>query len=134
MNGFVLRERDDPAFSDDVKAWKYGPVIPSVYIAYKQWGDRPISKLYLCQTSLDDTDKMEGRWTRLAEIIGRDVAAIASGVLKQYGKYNGSQLVSMTHGNDTPWKKAYRPWRNNIISTHTIKQFYRNLSADDRGR
>ena len=41
VNGFTLRERKDPAFYSIVEAWKYGPVIPEVYEAYKHYGRIP---------------------------------------------------------------------------------------------
>ena len=134
VNGFTLRERDDPAFYNDVEAWKYGPVIPAVYKMYKVYVDGPITQLDICRTSLDDRDEVSNRWEDLVQIIGEDVASIASGVLKAYGQYDGSALVSMTHRSETPWKKAYKPGRNNVIITKDIRQFYRNLDVDDRGR
>lgn len=134
VNGFTLQERDAPAFHHDVEAWRHGPVVPVVYKMYKDYGSRPITQLELCRTSLRDHKDVVDRWVELVKIIGEDVAAIASSVLAKYGKCDGGQLVGMTHMTNTPWKKAYKSGRNNIISTETIKQFYRNLSADDRGR
>lgn len=134
VNGFTLRERNEPAFHNDIKAWKYGPVVPAVYWTYKIYGDKPIATLDMCRTPLEDTDAIAKRCEALAEIIGRDVAAIAYGVLKEYGKYTGGELVAMTHQNRTPWKKAYRPGHNNVISTDAIRRFYRDLKPDDRCR
>ena len=134
VNGFTLRERDDPAFHNNVEAWKYGPVVPEVYKMYKIYGDKPITTLDMYRTGLENTKAVAERWGELVDIVGRDVAAIAYGVVEKYGKYTGWQLVNMTHGKHTPWKKAYRPGRNNIISTDTIRRFYRNLEPDDRGR
>ena len=134
VNGFTLRERDDPAFYNDVEAWKYGPVIPEVYKMYKAYADGPITHLDMCRTSLDDHDKVSNRWKNLVQIIGDGVASIASGVLEAYGRYDGGALVDMTHRSETPWNKAYKPGRNNVILTKDIRQFYKNLDVDDRGR
>lgn len=133
VNGFTLRERDEPAFHNSVQAWKFGPVVPEVYETYRDYGDRPITALDLCRTSLHNRKELMDRWGDLADIIGKDVAAIAYGVVKEYGKYGGWDLVHMMHKKRTPWKKAYRPGHNNTIPTGTIKQFYRNLKpGDDR--
>lgn len=134
VNGFVLRKRDEPAFRDDVEAWRYGPVIPAVYQAYKGFGHEKIPRLGMCRTPLDDAEAVRCRCVELAGIIGRDVAATARGVLDEYGRCDGPELVAMTHGKETPWKKAYKAGRNNVISTETIRQFYRNLTRDDRRR
>ena len=133
VNGFTLRERDKPAFHNEVEAWKFGPVVPEVYVSYRYYGDRPITALDLCRTNLNDTKNLKTRWSDLVEIIGKDVAAILYGVVKEYGKYSGWDLVDMTHQKRTPWKKVYRPGHNNIIPTEEIKEFYRNLRpGDDR--
>ena len=133
VNGFTLRERDKPAFHNRVEAWKFGPVVPEVYVTYRYYGDRPITMLDLCRTNLNDTKDLKKRWSDLVYIIGKDVAAIVYGVVKEYGKYSGWDLVYMTHRKHTPWKKVYRPGHNNIIPTEEIREFYRNLRpGDDR--
>lgn len=134
VNGFVLREREDPAFYDDIEAWKYGPVIPTVYHKYKIHGDGKIPRLAMCRTSLDDREALHKRCTELADIIGEEVAATTRGVLKEYSKFDGVTLMAMTHGKDTPWKKAFKAGQNKVITTGTIKEFYRNLSTNDRKR
>lgn len=35
--------RDDIAFSDDIEAWQFGPVVPNVYYYYCGYGAMPIS-------------------------------------------------------------------------------------------
>ena len=127
-NGFVLQERDDPAFHNPIEAWKYGPVIRSVRETYKYWGDTPIGVLDMCRTALDDKEMVAERRTDLLKIIGREVAGVVSGVVEQYGHHTGGELVDMTHRNGTPWDKAYKPGRNEIITTESIARFYRHLS------
>lgn len=134
VNGFTLREREEPAFYNDVEAWRFGPVVPEVYTAYKDYGSNPITSLDMCRTSLNDKKAVSERWGELVDIIGQDVASIAYGVVKTYGKYRGWDLVHMTHKKRTPWKKAYRAGRNNVIPTDAIRQFYRNLKPDDDRR
>ena len=134
VNGFTLKEQDTPAFYNDVESWRYGPVIPEVYATYKHYGEIPITHLDMCRTSLKDKNRVLQRYNELVQIIGEFVASIISGIIKEYGKYNGNQLVSITHGNDTPWKRVYKSGRNNIIHTSIIKDFYRRLQPDDAGR
>ena len=88
----------------------------------------------MCRTPLNDTEAVKRRWDELRKIIGDDVMSVISGVLKQYGRHNGGELVEITHGDITPWKEAYMPSHNNIISSDTIKNFYRRLKHNDRGR
>ena len=37
-----LALRGEPLFSDDIQAWRHGPVVPSVYSELSDWGDEPI--------------------------------------------------------------------------------------------
>ena len=37
--------------------------------------------------------------------------------------YTASQLVDITH-NQAPWKSAYRRGWNNIISNHSIREYF----------
>lgn len=127
-NGFVLQDRDEPAFHNPVEAWKYGPVIRTVWETYNNWGDAPIRMLDMCRTSLGNKAEVARRRNELLKIIGRDVAGIVGGVLEGYGRCTGGELVDMTHRKGTPWSDAYRPGRNNVIPTESITRFYRNLS------
>ena len=46
-HGFMLAILDRSALNprfDRVEAWKYGPVIPSVYHSFKAYGNNPITK------------------------------------------------------------------------------------------
>ena len=36
-------QRDEIAFSDDIEAWQFGPVVPNVYYHYCGYGAMPIS-------------------------------------------------------------------------------------------
>lgn len=134
VNGFTLRERDEPAFYNAVEAWKYGPVIPEVYEAYKSYGKGAITVLDMCRTGLENEEAAVDRWKDLYPIIGDQVASIIHGVVKEYSKYSGWELAEMTHKRRTPWKKVYRPGHNKIIPTSVIREFYKNLTADDDGR
>ncbi|MBI1658990.1 MAG: DUF4065 domain-containing protein [Thaumarchaeota archaeon] len=134
VNGFTLREQDEPAFYNDVEAWRHGPVVPEVYQAYRRYGREPITELDMCRTSLDDRKNVAERWAELFPILGRKVATIAYGVVREYGRYSGWDLATMTHKRRTPWKRAYRPGRNRVIPTDDIMRFYRKLKSDDNRR
>lgn len=127
-NGFVLRERDEPAFHNPIEAWKYGPVIRIVRETYGCWRDSPIDVLDICRTSLTDYAVVVGRRNDLLKIIGGVVAGVVGGVLEKYGRCTAGELVNMTHRDDTPWKKAYRPGYNKVITTESIANFYRHIA------
>lgn len=127
VNGFVLQERDQPAFHNPIEAWKYGPVIRMVRETYGRHEGR-LKMLELSRTSLADREAVAKHRAHLLGIISRDVAEVVGGVLDQYGRCTGGELVDMTHRNDTPWKAVYQPGFNRIIPTNQIAVFYRRLN------
>ena len=43
MQGFHLAFFDTPLFDDEIYAWQYGPVVPSVYNEYKRYNAKAIN-------------------------------------------------------------------------------------------
>ena len=127
-NGFVLQEREEPAFHNPIEAWKYGPAIRIVWETFDYAGRNPIKYLSMCRTKLHNTEKVKGRRLDLLNITGEDVASVVGGVLKQYGRCTGGQLIDMTHKEGTPWSNTYKPGHDKIIPTALIADFYRHIS------
>lgn len=95
----------DPCFSNRIEAWDFGPVVPDVYRAYKQFGSGPIPMLgTVNKNSIPNVDLIDS-------------------VIEQFGKYSASALVEITH-RQTPWKQAYQRFMNNIISNESIKEYF----------
>ena len=100
---------DRELIREPVEAWKYGPVIPSVYHALKHHGWRPITEpINVSRPSL-----------------GQDELQIIDEVWRVYGKYSGIYLSALTHAPDTPWTKHWSPGSTNApISNEEIKEYY----------
>ena len=43
-NGWHLAVKGAPLINEQVEAWPYGPVIPSLYAAFRRFGDQPITR------------------------------------------------------------------------------------------
>ena len=76
-----------PLFSDAIKAWKWGPVVPPVYNAYKKFEGRGIEVECNCR---DEDFAPE-------ELRTLDI------VYDLYSKFSGVELSRMTHS-EMPWK------------------------------
>lgn len=101
---------DQKLFEERFEAWVHGPVIPSVYQEYKEYG-------------YQDIPQTNGR-IQLSE----DIEDILKQVLEVYGDYNGNQLENISHQED-PWKnarKSYSPLEscNEIISEEEMFNYY----------
>jgi uncharacterized phage-associated protein len=92
--GHHLAERHRPLFADQIQAWSHGPVVPTVYHAYKDCGRASIE---LPQDDPFTWDEVDG-----------DTADLLSQVWNTYGGYSAGRLRNMTHG-ETPWKTHFRP-------------------------
>lgn len=73
-------------FDEDFKAWVHGPVIPSIYHAYKDHGYSDIPKIDE-QINIEDAEVLE----------------ILQQVFEEYGSFSGNELESISHQED-PWQ------------------------------
>lgn len=101
-HGWHLAIADKPLIDERVEAWKYGPVIPSIYHEFKAFGNTPIT---LRATHFDPEN------LRLIEatIPKEDnfTESLINKIWVVYGKLSAIQLSNMTHLPDTPWTKTW---------------------------
>jgi uncharacterized phage-associated protein len=98
-------------FSDRIEAWKYGPVIPSLYQATKQFGRSEIPLNLVDENSPSS--------------VSDDIQTFLDDVVAKYSHLSGIQLSNLTHLSGTPWHQVYEPnVSNKEISDDLIKQHY----------
>jgi len=119
-HGYLLGWKGEPLFTGEVNAWKYGPVINSIYHQFKRFGDQKIEGLDLADLKLNLT---------------KDAENVIDGVLKMYGKDDAMSLVNVTHQNDTPWDIVWNTQGGkgklfSEISNDLIKDHYRKVISD----
>ena len=114
-HGLSLAYFQRPLILDDVLAWKYGPVIPSVYFGFKKFGSSEV------------TDYREVMLDSESEGIVRDVAA-------KLGHLTGEQLIELTHRSGTPWSKTWDGTHQRVIKDSLIKEHYDAILKSGRAR
>lgn len=86
-----------PLFGERFEAWKYGPVLPSIYAAFKQYGSNSI-KNYARDASgkiyVVDMNSSIDFWNSFYK------------VWELYKNVDGIVLSSYTHRADSAWRKA----------------------------
>lgn len=90
--------------NEQVEAWKYGPVIPSLYDEFKQFGNDVITK------SATEIDTNGTTLSLIVPQVSNDdsyVKGLLDKVWEVYGAYTPYQLSNMTHQQGTPW---YQTW------------------------
>lgn len=102
--GWHLARYGKPLFDDEIEAWQYGPVVPTVYDTYKQYGRAVIDG------SLPDANAFTG-----------EEYALLLDVAREYDRFATRTLVDMTHRPGTPWDNVSR---NDVISRELIRSFF----------
>ena len=103
MQGFHLAFFGTPLFEEEIKAWQYGPVVPSVYEEYKRYESKAI-------------DLPEGPVIELTE----DEEAVFDNVYDEYNQFSAVALMKMTH-EESPWRSTEI---GQVIDKGKIKQFF----------
>lgn len=116
--GLSLSLLDRPIFNDDeIQAWKYGPVIPSIYHEFKHCKSDPITSKSLI---------LDGNWGQSSEpkLTDPDDKKIVELTWNLYKDTPANELVSSTHRPGTPWSLTYINGENRTIDNRLIKKYY----------
>jgi uncharacterized phage-associated protein len=131
-HGWYLGLTGDPLINEPAEAWRYGPVIPSVYHSLKRYGNQPV----LARLT-DLTADPEAAWsfaiTEVPPPTDPKMQRFLQSVWKSYGHLTGIQLSSLTHRVGTPWYQAYESQRGKYIKgfdipENSIIEHYRQLN------
>ena len=109
-HGWSLALRDQPLITDFAQAWKHGPVVPSVYYAFRPYGVYGLQKI----------DLIERKEQRGAK-------SIISQTYKIYGHMAPFTLSSLTHIKNGPWDRTRRERGDKaIIPNEWIQEHYKD--------
>lgn len=107
LQGYYSKYFDEPLFSDEFEHWPYGPVVPSVYFEYCQFGAGAIS-VNAFETPFSD--------------FGNDEKKAIRKVVNECLHQTARSLVNKSH-KEAPWLDA-NP--SEIIPFSAIKHYFKN--------
>lgn len=111
-HGFHLALTNKPLINEKVEAWKYGPVISSVYDAVSHYKKMDIR---------EDFRHIEGG-------MDENAAAIIDSVLAGYGESTGIELSVITHLPGSPWDVTVnRLFNNDVIPDSLTRKYYKKI-------
>jgi uncharacterized phage-associated protein len=118
-HGWNLGLSSKPLITDSVQAWKYGPVIRSLYREFKEYGNSTITELATEDGNIPIVPE------NAPEIL------LLNKIWESYSPLSATQLSSLTHEKDSPW---YKTWHENdgkselgaIIPNDLIGDYYRD--------
>lgn len=131
LNGWHLAVTGFPAIDEPVEAWKYGPVVESVYQEFKEFGRSGINRY------AREYDFTSGEFK--SYVVNKDQIKfyeIMDAVWERYVGYSPLVLSAMTHQESSPWYAAYRRGGGEISSTDIKNYFISTVVAgnQDAGR
>lgn len=115
VHGWHLGIVGEDLFQNRIEAWKYGPVIPDLYHATKQFGRGDIPFDLIGGT--DDN-------------MNNQTSDFIDSVVKQYGDLSAFQLSALTHKSGSPWEQVYSSHKigteipDSLITSH-YKELYK---------
>jgi uncharacterized phage-associated protein len=105
--GFHLAVFDAPLFADPIKAWKHGPVVPSVYHHFKPHGELGLPR------------------PTTVKAPSREVRSLLDEVYKVYGQFSAWKLRNLTHV-EPPWKNTAQ---SATISHTALRDYFKKQLA-----
>lgn len=103
QQGFHLAYFGTPLFDEDIVAWQYGPVVPSVYKEYKSFESNSISTSKESISLSDDEEEL------------------FNNVYEEYNQFSAVALMKMTH-EESPWKTTEI---NSVISRDKMAAYFK---------
>lgn len=112
-----------PLIDESIQAWKFGPVVDSVYKAFRGYGREGITSLY----SVAGPNGPE-----IPYITDPVKIAFLDKIWNLYKGYDGLQLSALTHQQHTPWDIAWNSMKGQNfhafeIPNQLIMQHYQKL-------
>ena len=101
----LLNRKRKSLFEDDIEKWKLGPVVPSVYHEFKNYGPNPITETVVTLDFDDLDDPWDFDFKEFnPDSLTTDEKNCINRVLDKLGKKNPFYLVDKTHAEDL-WGK-----------------------------
>lgn len=124
-HGWSLGLKGVGVLDEAIYAWKYGPVINSIYHTFKEYGSGQITELYKDDNSYPMPDPAD------IEVLGA--------VWKSYKNFSAIQLSTMTHQPNTPWDIVWNQQggckkENAIIPNNIIQDYYKKKVEDVKSK
>jgi uncharacterized phage-associated protein len=92
-DGWSMELLGKPLSRENAQAWKFGPVYPTVYSAFKHFGSSSVT---------DEARSKDTGLPYLGNFSTKEESLIRS-VVKGYGQLSAWQLSNLTHQPGTPW-------------------------------
>lgn len=135
-HGWHIAIQGKPLINEQVEAWKFGPVIRTLYAELAAYGNRNISAKiasYEIERSATGGIIVKPRTPEIGNSTEEDHFAreLMGKVWDTYGRYTAVQLSNLTHAPGTPWDQVNKKYdellpKGTDIPTESIREYFVN--------
>ncbi len=125
--GWCLAILNKPLFDEEIQAWKYGPVIPSIYQELKHHSLKPINSV-IEEFSFDEIGRV--KINRFEARYSKEIRDLLDRIWETHRQVTGIQLSNWSHDPDGPWYGARKKHHGNLsfnnvcIPNEKIKAYF----------
>lgn len=128
-HGYYIAVTGQPLTDEDFEAWQYGPVSPTIYHEFKDFGASPIKTGKRATRRYWDNGEVNSDTPTIPES-DRRARAVINFVLNTYGGRSAVYLSDLTHKVGSPWehvRSAAPLRRNSKIDNSLIRDYFGTL-------
>lgn len=119
-----LTSYGEPLLQQEFEAWDYGPVIPSLYAEFKDFGSREINRRAM------SFDPIRAKRVHLACDLDQDTYERVKALYSFYSRFSAERLSDMSHSPGGAWRHARSMFANGLnvgrrIGDDIIRKFHR---------
>jgi uncharacterized phage-associated protein len=114
-HGWRLAQTGEPLISDEFEAWEHGPVLPTVYAAFKSAGREPVK-----DRALRFNPVTQERSVARAVPSADDLDFLRD-IVRAYGRLDALTLSDMTHRQGGPWDRVWNAGGGRVTLGMRIK-------------
>jgi len=124
-----------PLINEHPEAWRYGPVVPSLYHEFKEFGNEPITRpamdFDVGSTGVGSFELRPHAPPTSSE--SSESCALMDAVWSSYRPFNALQLSEMTHRPGTPWyitwhERGGKEYQGTDIDPKLIEDHYKEAA------
>ena len=115
-HGWHLQVMQSALVSESFQAWKFGPVLPSIFYEFAIHGNRAIPRRNKHKNPVP---------------LSKEVKSLLNDVWNIYGKHSGTALCNHTHEPSSPWSMTEQLNKSEcglIIEDNLIQVYFMNLA------
>lgn len=117
-HGLHLALYGEPLVNESFQAWKFGPVIPSIYQSYKLYGSSPIVDPEL-------SFLFDGGGEPNLKVLDAKTQSTINTTWEMLKDLSALKLSNWSHSEGSPWKNNYVPGVSDMfIPNNEIKEYF----------